>query len=328
MNQPPSGLKMNAPMGSLPVLQYCTPDQLRVDMSYQRSLEAGASKALIRRIATGWDWSLCQPLVVAKREDGGLYVVDGQHRLEAARLRGDIPQLPCVITQYSTAGEEAASFVALNQTRRPLSSLDLFKAALAAEDEAAVAVTRLMHDVGLSVASHTNYTAWKPGMCSNAAGILKSYRQHGETITQKSLSCLAAAFEGQILRYAGSIFPGIVGVIARDRTLDLPTLIDVLKTKGQVGWRTAIARHRVANPSNPYGKASAAVMRAALDERMGIERSAKPRAAAKQENAPTPAVVLPSGQKSWCIQCERRVDLAFAAVCKSPFCKLKRVVAA
>jgi ParB-like chromosome segregation protein Spo0J len=67
-----------------------------------------------------WDWSLCQPLAVAKRDDGGLMVVDGQHRLEAARLRGDIEDLPCVVTAYRNAGDEAAAFVALNQQRRPL----------------------------------------------------------------------------------------------------------------------------------------------------------------------------------------------------------------
>ena len=47
----------------------------------------------------------------------------------AARLRGDIPQLPAVVVQYASAADEAASFVHLNQQRRPLTRLDLFKAA-------------------------------------------------------------------------------------------------------------------------------------------------------------------------------------------------------
>jgi ParB-like chromosome segregation protein Spo0J len=52
-------------------------------------------------------------------------VVDGQHRLAAATLRGDIAHLPCVITSLMpTLGDEAAAFVALNQNRKPLQPLD------------------------------------------------------------------------------------------------------------------------------------------------------------------------------------------------------------
>jgi hypothetical protein len=52
-----------------------------------------ASQALIRQIARHWDWDLCLPLVVSRRADGSLYVIDGQHRLAAARIRGDIDHL-------------------------------------------------------------------------------------------------------------------------------------------------------------------------------------------------------------------------------------------
>lgn len=72
----------NAPAkGSLPVLQYLTPGQLQVDASYQRSIENGQSRSLIARIAKDWNWDLCQVLVVSRRGDQGLFVVDGQHRL-------------------------------------------------------------------------------------------------------------------------------------------------------------------------------------------------------------------------------------------------------
>ena len=133
-------LKVNPPLGSLPVLQYCSPDQLSIDESYQRSLESENSRTLIRKIAMYWDWGLCQPLFVARRSDGKLYVVDGQHRLAAAKLRGDIWQLPCVVTHFDSAADEAASFVALNQQRRPLTQVELFKAALSAGDEEALTI--------------------------------------------------------------------------------------------------------------------------------------------------------------------------------------------
>jgi hypothetical protein len=151
-----SRLKVNPAIGTMPVLQYCTPEQLLIDDSYQRTLETGPSQTLVRRIAMFWDWSLCQPLIVARRNDGGHYVVDGQHRLAAAKLRGDIFQLPCVVASYASMADEAASFVALNQQRRPLGALDLFKAALAAGDTEAMSIMKAIIDAGLSLSNHMN----------------------------------------------------------------------------------------------------------------------------------------------------------------------------
>ena len=66
-----SRLKVNAPLGRMPVLQFMGPCELQIDAAYQRSIESGESKTLIRKIAQHWNWDLCQPLVVARRPDGG-----------------------------------------------------------------------------------------------------------------------------------------------------------------------------------------------------------------------------------------------------------------
>ena len=58
-------------------------DELHIDESYQRSLQNH-----VKIIARDWNPTKCDPLKINFREDGNLYVWDGQHRLEAARLRG------------------------------------------------------------------------------------------------------------------------------------------------------------------------------------------------------------------------------------------------
>jgi hypothetical protein len=215
-----SRLKCNPAIGSLPVLQYCSPEQLLIDASYQRGLEASASQALIRKIAVHWDWGLCQPLFVARRDDGRLYVVDGQHRLEAARLRTDIWQLPCVVTSFANAGDEAAAFVALNQMRRPLTQLDLFKAALAAGDFEASQIAVALDDAGLTLANTTNNQDMRPGAIANVGGLRKCYRQHGVQVLTAALDVLAQAFKGQVLRYAGTLFSGIVPIVIAELAAD------------------------------------------------------------------------------------------------------------
>jgi hypothetical protein len=209
-------LKVNPPLGSLPVLQYCSPDQLLIDEIYQRSLGASCSQTLIRRIAMYWDWGLCQPLFVARRGDGKLYVVDGQHRLEAARLRSDIWQLPCVVTSFESSAHEAAAFVALNQQRRPLTQLDLFKAALAAGDFETSQIALAVDDAGLSIATTTNNRDCAPGMIQNIGGLRNCYRVHGLQVLATALDVMAQAYKGFVLRYAGTIFPGIVAIVAAE----------------------------------------------------------------------------------------------------------------
>jgi hypothetical protein len=215
-----SRLKVNPPVGELPVLQYCSPEQLQIDPVYQRGLDSGPSQSLIRRIAQFWDWGLCQPLYVARRSDGGLYVVDGQHRLAAARLRGDIWQLPCVVAAFAGAAEEAAHFVALNQQRRPLNKLQIFKAALAAGDEEARQVMAAIEGAGLKLASSTNLVSCGAGSVSNVGGLTACLKSHGRQALGASLAVLATSYPNQVLRYSGTLFPGIAEIVAAELSED------------------------------------------------------------------------------------------------------------
>jgi hypothetical protein len=314
-----SRLKVNPPLGMRPSLEFRRLRELQIDPSYQRTIEAAASQTLIRRIAMFWDWALCQPLAVAKRDDGALMVVDGQHRLAAARMRGDIDDLPCVVTAYGGAGDEAAAFVALNQQRRPLNKLDLFKAALAAEDNDARAIAEIMTMAGLRLAGHTNHTAWKPDMVANIAGIQDCYRSHGREVTLAALSALQRGFAGQVLRYAGTIFPGIYGFIAEERRIegrvDLDRLFAALRTRSQKDWVAEIGLEAAAS-GNRRQMAARTVIRAAYTGR--AVAPLRPVVAA----APKPNLTA-TGHKVWCTQCDRQVDAAQARVCPSQFCKAK-----
>lgn len=270
-------LKVNPPLGSLPVLQYCAPDQLRIDEAYQRSLETGPSQTLIRRIAMYWDWGLCQPLIVARRADGGLYVVDGQHRLAGARLRGDIWQLPCVVASYRNAEEEAASFVALNQQRRPLGRLEIFKASVVAGDPDSIAVVAAVEEAGLALATSTNLATISTGSVSNVGGLLKCLRVHGPEVLAAALDVLAQAFKGQVLRYAGSIFPGIVAIVAAEVKRVIPhdtwcdgdgfiLMTEMVGAAEQIEWRRDMLASKEADPNLNYERASVLVFERAWAE--------------------------------------------------------------
>lgn len=321
-------LKCNPPLGRMPVLQFIPPAELQIDAAYQRSIDAGDSQTLIRQIAQHWNWDLCQPLVVSRRigeGEAGLFVIDGQHRLAASRLRGDIAQLPCVIIDLSTRADEAASFVHLNQQRRPLKALDLFKAALASGDKESLAIEEALTAAGLSLAPHTNIKRWKPGMLANIRGIQRAWREHGSDLTQAALRILARGFEGQVLRYAGTIFPGLVVALKHPRKgLGETELIALLAEHEQEEWRRRIANQRIQDPNLSANVAAAA----ALFEAHQPPFQPSP---ARQTPAPprlhtSPALAAPQS-KSWCEQCEQLRTPEQARLCHSAFCKAKAVAA-
>jgi hypothetical protein len=245
-------LKTNPPLGRPPVLEWLAPAELNVDETYQRSLEADTSQTLIRKIAVFWDWGLCQPVNVARRADGSLWIVDGQHRHAAAIMRGDIPHLPCVVQSFRDRGEEAAAFVALNKQRRALNAVDVFKASLAAGDQDAAAVMSCITDAGLSIARHQNYVAWKPGQLYCIPTIQSGYRRHGRVVVSSALCALAEAFEGQVLNLAGYLLDGLIPFYAnelREDAFEPDVFIEMLSQSSQSEWlrraRTEMARAEI-----------------------------------------------------------------------------------
>lgn len=117
--------------------------ELYVDESYQRS----ANDAKILALARDWSWVACGALIVARR-DGRLFVVDGQHRLLAARRRDDIKEMPCIVFATNDIHAEAKGFLQANTLRKPITSLDKFRALIITGDENAKLVDELIRSAG------------------------------------------------------------------------------------------------------------------------------------------------------------------------------------
>ncbi|WP_052761956.1 DUF6551 family protein [Aurantiacibacter luteus] len=326
-------LKLNPPLGHLPALQWGLVGQLQVDAGYQRSVVGGDSQALIRRIAQHWNWDLCQPLVVSRRADGSMWVIDGQHRLEGAKLRGDIHQLPCVVVDYACREDEAASFVHLNQQRRPLSKLDLFKAAVASEDAEACAIAAAIATAGLELAPHMNASVWKPGMLANIGGIEGAWRKHGALVTGEALQALATAFAGEVLQYAGTLFPGVVAVCVREcrdrqdfEAGKFAAFTAKLGSRGQKALREDILLEAAADEMLGRVGAAVRVVTELWQPDLKAKRHAVKRALGEAVPVAAPAAAaVPSGaqtgdKSAWCDQCDARRSLSQVAACVSPFC--------
>ena len=118
---------------------------LHVDRSYQRD----TSIDLVQEIAMNMESHAYEPILVSKRENGDLYVVNGQHRMAAAKLLG-WKTIQAKVLEGLTPEMEAALRLKLN---RKLSerSLERFRAQVAAGIAESLEIVDILRRFGTKV---------------------------------------------------------------------------------------------------------------------------------------------------------------------------------
>lgn len=124
-------------LGSKPVLMWVPVDSLHVDYSYQRAVSAKRGERVIADIVTKFNWPLFQPITITKRDDGGYWVIDGQHRFLAAQKLA-IREIPASLVELPTSHEKASAFVQINSSRVSINALAVHQAKVVAGDPISV----------------------------------------------------------------------------------------------------------------------------------------------------------------------------------------------
>ncbi|MBV5268721.1 MAG: ParB N-terminal domain-containing protein [Afipia sp.] len=157
----PSDVLSGVHPGPAPMLQWLKIADLVIDDSYQRELRR-TNWTAIRKIASAFTWSRFSPVFVAPVEGGKYAIIDGQHRTHAAAMCG-FEDVPCQIVQMSAA-EQADAFAAVNGMVTKITSLQIFKAALAAGSGWATELRDLAQKAGCEVrTSNGSSDAKRPG---------------------------------------------------------------------------------------------------------------------------------------------------------------------
>lgn len=126
-------------------LQWLPAGDLNVDI-YQRLLD----QRRVEKIKKEWSDDYCTPLIVGCRDDGSLWVIDGQHHLQAALdLFGPDVELPCHIRSGMTAQMEAGVFLRVNSDRRVVSPGSRIKAGSYAGDAVSTAILEVLDKTGV-----------------------------------------------------------------------------------------------------------------------------------------------------------------------------------
>lgn len=199
--------------GAPPSLEWIEIRNLVIDDSYQRDLKTDSWRA-IRRIAAAFKWSQFSPVFVSP-VDGGLFaIIDGQHRVHAALLRG-IDSVPCQIVRM-TLPEQARAFAAVNGQVTKVTTWQVYKAAFAAGEDWAVKSAAVCEAAGCRLMTSNASTATKRPGEVYAVGLIRAAvaAGRGESVTVTLRAIKMSSFGADAEAYSGEVLRAFVAAIS------------------------------------------------------------------------------------------------------------------
>ena len=187
-------------MGPLPELLWVKIDDLIIDRTYQRE----CSPTHAQSILVNFRWAYFQAITVTRLESGRYAVLDGQHRVIAARIHPEIKVLPAICVAAPSIEEQAASFSIINRTHRYVSPVELYFAALAANDPAVVGLEACLRRCGVSVASGvaSGSRLLPAGQLRTVAKVRSIYERFGDAHLSEVLTAIAEAWPNKPAQYS------------------------------------------------------------------------------------------------------------------------------
>lgn len=263
---------------------------LNIDTTYQAL--APRNPRLIKEIGKKFDLTVCGRLRVVRRANGALFVVDGRHRLEGARQANRI-FVPCDIYDVHDRKREIEIFLACNTRIRKVPQGMLFMAEVAAGDQEAVALNRMVQDAGLAIvdANSAKQEFTVPKIACIAA--LKSLYGHGSPSYAKRATPAAPGELETALEMIAELAPPNA-IVTEHATLgfvwlvhNYPTVRDHAKRLIDLGWSRLDMAARAVGP-RPKAEDAGKALLSVIDFRRPASARLDPKAA-----LPVPPDYLP-----------------------------------
>lgn len=227
-------LELSMAIGEPGRLAFLAIDELVIDQTYQRPIMASGNRN-IRKIAEEFNWAYFAPLVVAPRPGGKFAVIDGQHKATAAKARGDIKKVPCLIinADYAT---QARAFSVINGNVTKLSMLSTYRARLAAGDHAAREIQDACTRAGVMIAPYPKAPAYRQPNETFAIGSIDAiYRRFGAKVLERSLQLLVQAKANDLI--GKMAVRGIAACLGLNPNWMKPSVDELVGALGRGGLR-------------------------------------------------------------------------------------------
>lgn len=188
-------------MMSLPV------HKLKVVYTAQRALTKS-----VENIVKNFNSNLFMPIVVSER-DGIYYVIDGQHRLFAARkLFGEDYLMECKVIHGLSQMEESNLFVKLNSSSKPLQYADKAKGLYYGNDEVTVNIYNICKNHGVELGIEDDKRASMDGRITAVKALTDTYNKIGAKQTDRLVKLLNDTWDGKSTAFKQEMIKA-VGVI-------------------------------------------------------------------------------------------------------------------
>jgi hypothetical protein len=195
---------------------------LNVDYSYQRDLNAD----LVNKIKDGYDMAVAGAIVVSRRENGSLWVVDGAHRVAGATLAGETEMLAQVLTGLDRQGE--AELRLKGNVKRSDKSAERFKAQVAAGWPESLAIMEIVENFDTKL----NLSAPDVRHGINAISAVEMiYRRNKGILLTRTFELIRDAF-GEIGGKTASVamIKGVAWLIERHETeMSRPRMVEKMQ---------------------------------------------------------------------------------------------------
>lgn len=214
-------------------LQVISLVSLKVDHAYQREVKAGHKKI----VANFNENALGIPLV-AQREDGTLWIVDGQQRVTALRIL-NFKTVRAEVFASNGPEHEAEVFKLVNINRTKLNPSESFRALLAAQDPAAWEVKETVEAAGFKLELNRTGGHGKGGLmdgnlalkvkCVNT--LLKVLRIRGAEAIRFALLAAKDGWPDDAAGIGNRLIDGLSHFwVAHEGTVDMQRLIPRMQT--------------------------------------------------------------------------------------------------
>lgn len=204
-------------------------NNLKTDMSYQSPV----SDSQVKKIIRNFDPQKLHTIVVNKRQDGSLYIIDGQHRVEALKELG-VPMIDATVHERLTVEEEAEMYYGVND--RPAKSPNSKgKSSLIFGDVTAIEINDAVTNAGLKIDYDKNLR--KDGYIVAYAALQSIYKKHGKDMLEITLKIINEAYGTDKRNYQAFIIKGFAEFFSLyGNKIDINHLITRLKDVGFEGF--------------------------------------------------------------------------------------------
>jgi Family of unknown function (DUF6551) len=219
---------------------------------YARPLSEGR----LRHLRREWDSMACSPLIISRRHDGSLWVIDGNHRRYVAYEKG-ITQLPAMVFSDMERSREADLYTKLG-TVLGQTPWTRFQSKLVAGDESTMDIVRIVESHDLTL----NWIGYQDSRIQAVARVEWIYARGGPQGLDWTLGFLVSAFSGERESLGEMQLEGVFSFYLRyESKVTREEVARIVGAAGINAWHDRAAsiwgRIDVGRRSNTYGMAIA-----------------------------------------------------------------------